>query len=198
MKVDVSFFDANPVRLASRASQLAMVQAEMVCTALQPAALTVLPVISEGDRILDRSLVEAGGKGLFIKELERSILAGESDAAVHSMKDMETHFAAGTEIGAVMVREDRRDALVGPYQSLDDLPKGARIGTASVRRAAILLYYRPDLEINLIRGNLNRRLGLLAAGDYDALILAVAGIKRLGVDIAYTPIDAEIMPPPMA
>ncbi len=194
MKVDVSFFDANPVRLASRASQLAMVQAEMVCTALQPAAVTVRPVTSEGDRILDRSLVEAGGKGLFIKELERSILAGESDAAVHSMKDMEPHFAAGTEIGAVMVREDRRDALVGPYHSLDDLPKGARIGTASVRRAAILLHYRPDLEINLIRGNLNRRLGLLAAGDYDALILAVAGIKRLGVDIAYAPIDAEIMP----
>ena len=130
MKVDVSFFDANPMRLASRASQLAMVQAEMVYTALQPAAVTVRPVTSEGDRILDRSLIEAGGKGLFIKELERSILAGESDAAVHSMKDMETHFAAGTEIGAVMVREDRRDALVGPYQSLDDLPKGARIGTA--------------------------------------------------------------------
>ncbi|MGB1329485.1 MAG: hydroxymethylbilane synthase [Candidatus Puniceispirillaceae bacterium] len=198
MKVDVSFFDANPVRLASRASQLAMVQAEIVCTALQPAAVTVRPVTSEGDRILDRPLVEAGGKGLFIKELERSILAGESDAAVHSMKDMETHFAASTEIGAVMVREDRRDALVGPYQSLDDLPKGARIGTASVRRAAILLHYRPDLEINLIRGNLNRRLGLLAAGDYDALILAVAGIKRLGVDIAYTPIDAEIMPSAVA
>jgi hydroxymethylbilane synthase len=198
MKLDVSFFDANPVRLASRASQLAMVQAEIVCTALQPAAVTVRPVTSEGDRILDRSLVEAGGKGLFIKELERSILAGESDAAVHSMKDMETHFAAGTEIGAVMVREDRRDALVGPYQSLDDLPKGARIGTASVRRAAILLHYRPDLQINLIRGNLNRRLGLLAAGDYDALILAVAGIKRLGVDIAYAPIDAEIMPSAVA
>ena len=111
---------------------------------------------------------------------------------------METHFAAGTEIGAVMVREDRRDALVGPYRSLDDLPKGARIGTASVRRAAILLHYRPDLQIILIRGNLNRRLGLLAAGDYDALILAVAGIKRLGVDIAYAPIDAEIMPSAVA
>ena len=127
MKDDVSFFDTNPVRLASRASQLAMVQAAMVCTALQPAAVTVRPVTSEGDRILDRSLVEAGGKGLFIKELERSILDSESDAAVHSMKDMETHFAAGTEIGAVMVREDRRDALVGPYRSLNDLPQGAAL-----------------------------------------------------------------------
>lgn len=198
MKVDFSFFDAEPLRLASRASQLAMVQAEMVCAALKPAAVTVRPVTTKGDRILDRPLIEAGGKGLFIKELERSILAGVSDAAVHSMKDMETFFAPGTEIGAVLTREDRRDALVGPYRSLDDLPKGARIGTASVRRAAILLSYRPDLQIQLIRGNLNRRLGLLAAGDYDALILAVAGIKRLGVEIDYTPIAAEIMPSAVA
>ncbi|XDZ68818.1 hydroxymethylbilane synthase [Alphaproteobacteria bacterium LSUCC0226] len=198
MKVDFSFFDAEPLRLASRASQLAMMQAEMVCAALKPAAVTVRPVTTKGDRILDRPLIEAGGKGLFIKELERSILAGVSDAAVHSMKDMETFFAPGTEIGAVLTREDRRDALVGPYRSLDDLPKGARIGTASVRRAAILLNYRPDLQIQLIRGNLNRRLGLLAAGDYDALILAVAGIKRLGVEIDYTPIAAEIMPSAVA
>jgi len=198
MKVDFSFFDAEPLRLASRASQLAMVQAEMVCAALKPAAVTVRTVTTKGDRILDRPLIEAGGKGLFIKELERSILAGVSDAAVHSMKDMETFFAPGTEIGAVLTREDRRDALVGPYRSLDDLPKGARIGTASVRRAAILLNYRPDLQIQLIRGNLNRRLGLLAAGDYDALILAVAGIKRLGVEIDYTPIAAEIMPSAVA
>ena len=152
------------------------------------------PVTTQGDRILDRPLIEAGGKGLFIKELERSILSGESDAAVHSMKDMETHFAPNTEIGAVLAREDRRDALVGPYCSLDELPKGARIGTASVRRSAILLNYRPDLKINLIRGNLNRRLDLLADGDYDALILAVAGIKRLGLDIDFTPIEANIMP----
>lgn len=198
MELDISFFDNEPIKLASRASQLAMVQAEMVCSALQPTVVEVRPVTTQGDRILDRPLVEAGGKGLFIKELERSILAGESDAAVHSMKDMETHFAPNTEIGAVLVREDRRDALVGPYRSLDELPKGACIGTASVRRAAILLNYRPDLEINLIRGNLNRRLDLLAAGDYDAIILAVAGIKRLGVDIDFTPIEAEIMPSAVA
>ena len=110
------------------------------------------------------------------------------------MKDMETHFAPNTEIGAVLEREDRRDALVGPFRSLDDLPKGARIGTASVRRSAVLLNYRPDLKINLIRGNLNRRLDLLAAGNYDAIILAVAGIKRLGVDIDFAPIEAELMP----
>ena len=194
MELDISFFDSEPMKLASRASQLAMVQAKMVCSALQPAAVEVRPVTTQGDRILDRPLIEAGGKGLFIKELERSILSGESDAAVHSMKDMETHFAPNTEIGAVLVREDRRDALVGPYRSLDELPKGARIGTASVRRSAILLNYRPDLKINLIRGNLNRRLDLLAAGDYHAIILAVAGIKRLGVDVDFTPIEAQIMP----
>ena len=194
MEPDISFFDSEPMKLASRASQLAMVQAEMVCSKLQPASVQVRLVTTLGDRILDRPLIEAGGKGLFIKELERSILCGESDAAVHSMKDMETHFAPNTEIGAVLVREDRRDALVGPYRSLDQLPKGARIGTASVRRSAILLSYRPDLKINLIRGNLNRRLDLLAAGNYDSIILAVAGIKRLGVDIDFTPIEAEIMP----
>ena len=198
MEHNVSFFDSKPLRLASRASQLAMVQAEMVCSALHPTAVEVRPITTKGDQILDRPLIEVGGKGLFIKELERSILAGKTDAAVHSMKDMETHFAPNTEIGAVLVREDRRDALVGPYSTLDNLPKGARIGTASVRRAAILLNYRPDLQINLIRGNLNRRLGLLAAGDYDAIILAVAGIKRLGVDIGFTPIDTAIMPSAVA
>ena len=198
MKLDVSFFDTEPMRLASRASQLAMVQAELVCSALKPSAVEVRPITTKGDQILDRPLTAVGGKGMFIKELERSILAGKTDAAVHSMKDMETHFAPSTEIGAVLAREDRRDALVGRYCNLDDLPKGARIGTASVRRAAILLNYRPDLQINLIRGNLNRRLGLLAAGDYDAIILAVAGIKRLGVDVDFTPIDAEIMPSAVA
>jgi hydroxymethylbilane synthase len=158
----------------------------------------VRPVTTSGDRILDRPLVEAGGKGLFIKELERSLLGGEADLAVHSMKDMEAHFAPHTEIGAVLAREDRRDALVGAYQSLDELPKAACVGTASVRRAAILLHHRPDLQIKLIRGNINRRLGLLEHGEFDAIILAVAGIKRLGLDVAYSPIDPAIMPSAVA
>ena len=191
-------FDAAPLWLASRASQLAMAQAEMVCAALAPIAVTVRPVTTSGDRILDRPLIEAGGKGLFIKELERSLLGGEADLAVHSMKDMEAHFAPHTEIGAVLAREDRRDALVGAYQSLDELPKAACVGTASVRRAAILLHHRPDLQIKLIRGNINRRLGLLEHGEFDAIILAVAGIKRLGLDVAYSPIDPAIMPSAVA
>ena len=191
-------FDAAPLRLASRASQLALAQAEMVCAALAPTAVTVRPVTTSGDRILDRPLVEAGGKGLFIKELERSLLGGEADLAVHSMKDMEAHFAPHTEIGAVLAREDRRDALVGGYQSLDELPKGACVGTASVRRAAILLHHRSDLQIKLIRGNINRRLALLEHGEFDAIILAVAGIKRLGLKVTYSPLDLVTMPSAVA
>ena len=198
MTYHANIFDAAPLRLVSRASQLAMAQAEMVCAALAPTVVTVRPVTTSGDRILDRPLVKAGGKGLFIKELERSLLGGETDLAVHSMKDMEAHFAPHTEIGAVLAREDRRDALVGAYQSLYELPKAACVGTASVRRAAILLHHRPDLRIKLIRGNINRRLGLLEHGEFDAIILAVAGIKRLGLNVAYNPIDLAIMPSAVA
>ena len=198
MTYHVNIFDAAPLRLVSRASQLAMAQAEMVCAALAPTVVTVRPVTTSGDRILDRPLVKAGGKGLFIKELERSLLGGETDLAVHSMKDMEAHFAPHTEIGAVLAREDRRDALVGAYQSLYELPKAACVGTAAVRRAAILLHHRPDLRIKLIRGNINRRLSLLEHGEFDAIILAVAGIKRLGLNVAYNPIDLAIMPSAVA
>lgn len=198
MTEHADIFKNSPMRLASRASQLAMAQAEMVCAALAPTAVTVRPVTTSGDRILDRPLIEAGGKGLFIKELERSLLAGEADLAVHSMKDMEAHFAPHTEIGAVLAREDRRDALIGDYQSIDDLPEAAVVGTASVRRAAILLHHRPDVEIKLIRGNINRRLSLLANGEFDAIVLAVAGIKRLGLDLPFSPIDPAIMPSAVA
>ena len=198
MTEHADIFKNSPMRLASRASQLAMAQAEMVCAALAPTAVTVRPVTTSGDRILDRPLTQAGGKGLFIKELERSLLAGEADLAVHSMKDMEAHFAPHTEIGAVLAREDRRDALIGDYQSIDDLPEAAVVGTASVRRAAILLHHRPDVEIKLIRGNINRRLSLLANGEFDAIVLAVAGIKRLGMDVPFSPIDPAIMPSAVA
>ena len=193
-----AIFDMAPLRLVSRASQLAMAQAELVRAAMAPTAVTVQSVTTSGDRILDRPLVDAGGKGLFIKELERVLLCGEADLAVHSMKDMEAHFAPHTEIGAVLAREDRRDVLVGAYSSLDELPQAACVGTASVRRAAILLHHRPDLQIKLIRGNVNRRLSLLETGDFDAIILAMAGIKRLGLNVAYSPIDLAIMPSAVA
>ena len=198
MTQSLNVFERAPLRLASRASQLAMCQAELVKGKLAPIATEIQPITTHGDRVLDRSLADAGGKGLFIKELERSLLAGEADLAVHSMKDMEAHFAPHTEIGAVLVREDRRDALIGDYQSIDDLPEAAVVGTASVRRAAILLHHRPDLEIKLIRGNINRRLSLLANGEFDAIVLAVAGIKRLGLDVPFSPIDPAIMPSAVA
>ena len=194
----IEMFEAAAMRLASRASQLAMVQAKMVSAALAPTPVTVHPLTTSGDRILDRPLFEAGGKGLFIKELERSLLCGETDLAVHSMKDMEAHVAPQTEIGAVLAREDRRDSLVGAYKSFDELPESAVVGTASVRRGAILLHHRPDLKIKLIRGNINRRLSLLADGEFDAIVLAVAGIKRLGLNVPFSPIDPAIMPPAVA
>jgi hydroxymethylbilane synthase len=187
-------FAASPLVLASRASALAMAQADIVQECLSPLPSEILSLTTRGDRILDRSLADAGGKGLFVKELERRLLDGDCDAAVHSMKDMETSFADGTVIAAVLPREDRRDALVGRFESLDALPDGAVVGTASVRRKAILLHHRPDLRIELLRGNVNTRLAALADGRYDAIILAMAGLRRLNLDVPHVPIDPAIMP----
>ena len=185
-------FAASPLVLASRASALAMAQAEIVQERLSPLPTEILSLTTtRGDQILDRSLADAGGKGLFVKELERRLLDGDCDAAVHSMKDMETTFADGTVIAAVLPREDRRDALVGGFESLDALPEGAVVGTASVRRKAILLHRRPDLRIELLRGNVNTRLAALAEGRYDAIILAMAGLRRLNLDVPHVPIDQE-------
>ena len=191
-------FASRPLVLASRASALAVAQAEIVRDRLAPLAAEIQTMTTRGDRILDRPLADAGGKGLFVKELERRLLDGDCDAAVHSMKDMETVFADGTMIASVLPREDRRDALVGDYASLDDLPDGAVVGTASVRRKAILLQRRPDLRIELLRGNINTRLAALAEGRYDAIILAMAGLRRLGLDPAHVPLDPAVMPPAAA
>ena len=154
-----------------------------------------------GDEVLDRPLVEVGGKGVFIKALEAAMLAGLADAAVHSMKDMETTLADGTELVAVLPREDRRDALIGASH-LDDLPKGAHIGTSSVRRAAWLRHYRPDLNIGLLRGNVGSRIEKWRAGEFDAILLAMAGLKRLGLDqdesLMISPLSERDMPPAAA
>jgi len=194
MDPEMLIFDSAPLILASRASQLALAQARLVQGSLGPVASDILALTTKGDQVLDRSLADAGGKGLFIKELERALLAGECDAAIHSMKDMETHFADGTQITAVLPREDRRDALLGGYETLADLPAGAVVGTASVRRKALVLHYRPDVTVKLLRGNINRRVAALEAGEYDAIILAVAGLKRLNLQITYHPLDESIMP----
>ena len=187
-------FARAPLILASRKSQLALAQTEQVRRALVDIPTEILGLSTTGDEVQDRPLVEVGGKGVFIKTLEAALLDGRADAAVHSLKDMETQLASGTEVAVVLPREDRCDALVGSYPSLDDLPDGAHIGTASVRRAALLRHYRPDLNIGLLRGNVNSRLRRLEAGEFDAIILAVAGLKRLQLDCAYTALDEQIMP----
>ena len=198
MTTPSDIFDSRPLILGSRASALALAQADIVRDRLAPLATDILSLTTRGDRILDRSLADAGGKGLFVKELERQLLDGNCDAAVHSMKDMETVFADGTVIAAVLPREDRRDALIGPFGTIDSLPHGAVVGTASVRRRALLHHYRPDLRIELLRGNVNTRLAALAAGRYDAIILAMAGLRRLALDVPHTPLDPAVMPPAAA
>ena len=190
-----NIFNQQQMILATRASSLAIAQAQIVADRLAPMPVDLLKLTTSGDKILDRSLADAGGKGLFIKELENSLLRGDADAAVHSMKDMEASFAIGTCVAAVLPREDRRDALVGPFSSLADLPQGAVIGTSSVRRRALLLYYRPDLEIQLLRGNVNTRITAMREGRFDAIILAMAGLQRLGLDVPHSAISPDIMPP---
>jgi len=190
-----NIFNQQPMILASRASSLAIAQVQIVADKLAPMPIDLLKLTTSGDRILDRSLADAGGKGLFVKELESSLLRGDADAAVHSMKDMEASFASGTCVAAVLPREDRRDALVGPFSSLADLPQGAVIGTSSVRRRALLLHHRPDLEIRLLRGNVNTRIAAMREGRFDAIILAMAGLRRLGLDVPHSAISPDIMLP---
>ena len=174
----------NKLTIATRESLLALWQAKYVAHALEEAhpGLTVelLPVSTKGDEILDRPLVEIGGKGLFIKELEVILLEGKADIAVHSLKDMTAECPKGLTIAAVTKREDPRDAFVSnTYKSLEELPQGARVGTSSLRRQAQLLHMRPDLEIRSLRGNVQTRLRHLDEGEFDAIILAAAGLKRL-------------------
>ena len=186
------------LRLASRASPLALAQTRQVMAALPDIACEIVSLSTTGDEVLDRPLVEVGGKGVFIKTLEAALLDGRADMAVHSAKDMEAVFAAGTQIAAFMAREDMRDALVGPYRDIDSLPDGAVIGTASVRRTALLRHYRPVLDIRLLRGNINSRLARLEGGEFDAILLAVAGLKRLDMQIEYYPQEVSILPPAAA
>lgn len=176
----------NKITIATRESLLALWQAHYVENRLKEKypglVVELLPVTTKGDQILDRPLVEIGGKGLFIKELEVILLEGKADIAVHSLKDMTAECPEGLTIAAVTKREDPRDAFVSnKYKSLAELPAGARVGTSSLRRQAQLLHERPDLEIRSLRGNVQTRLRHLDEGDFDAVILAAAGLKRLGL-----------------
>ncbi len=172
------------VRIATRKSLLALWQAEYVKAELekQHPGLTVelVPLTSRGDKILDVPLAKIGGKGLFVKELEQALLAGEADIAVHSMKDVPMEFPAGLRLAVICPREDARDAFVSNrFHSFDELPQGAVVGTSSLRRQCQLLAHRPDLQIRFLRGNVQTRLQKLDDGEYDAIILAAAGLIRL-------------------
>jgi hydroxymethylbilane synthase len=171
--------------IATRESRLALWQAEHVQSLLQERGHTVslLGMTTRGDQILDRSLSKVGGKGLFVKELELALEEGRADIAVHSLKDVPMDLPVGFALACVLEREDPRDALVSPrYPSLDALPQGAVVGTSSLRRVVLLRAQRPDLRIEPLRGNLDTRLRKLDEGQYDAIVLAAAGLKRLGLE----------------
>jgi hydroxymethylbilane synthase len=174
------------LRLGTRGSRLALTQAEMVKAALRQKAgrdCEFVVLKTSGDKILDRPLADAGGKGLFTKELEDALLRDQIDLAVHSMKDVPTALPPGLTIAALLPREDPRDVFISKKaRVLQELPKGARVGTSSVRRQALVARARPDVELSLLRGNVDTRLTRLEAGDYDAIILALAGLRRLGLD----------------
>ncbi len=178
---------SREIRIATRKSALALWQAEYVKARLEQAhpglKVTLVPMVSRGDKLLDSPLSKIGGKGLFVKELETALLEYEADIAVHSMKDVPMDFPEGLGLFCVCEREDPRDAFVSnTYASLDALPSGAVVGTSSLRRQAQLLTRRPDLQIRFLRGNVNTRLAKLDAGEYDAIILAAAGLIRLGFE----------------
>ena len=172
------------IRIATRKSPLALWQANHIkarLEALHPQLVVeLLPMSTRGDHILDSPLSKVGGKGLFVKELEQAILDGHADIAVHSMKDVPVAFPAGLDLCLICERDDPRDAFVSnQFASLQALPAGSRVGTSSLRRQCQLRALRPDLQIGELRGNVNSRLTKLDAGEYDAIILAAAGLKRL-------------------
>jgi hydroxymethylbilane synthase len=173
--------------IATRRSRLALWQAEHIARRLREthAGLEVelLPMTTRGDEVLDRRLDQVGGKGLFVKELEVAMSEGRADLAVHSMKDVPGELPGGFVLAAITAREDPRDALVAPrYGSLDEMPAGAVLGTSSLRRSAQLMERHPRLAIRVLRGNVDTRLAKLDRGEYDAIVLAAAGLVRLGLE----------------
>jgi len=174
------------IRIATRKSPLALWQAEYVAARLQQAhpdiTTQLVTMVTRGDRILDAPLAKVGGKGLFVKELEQGMLEGRADIAVHSMKDVPVEFPQGLHLSAILAREDPYDAMVSNhYATFQELPERARIGTSSLRRQCQIKARFPDAQILPLRGNVNTRLAKLDAGEYDAIVLATAGLKRLGM-----------------
>ncbi|MGL6028234.1 MAG: hydroxymethylbilane synthase [Legionella sp.] len=192
------------IRIATRQSPLALWQANHIRSQLlthwPQLHIELLPMITSGDKFLKDKLLAEGGKGLFVKELEEALLDGRADLAVHSSKDMPSKLPDGLQLGAICQRDNPFDALISMhYSSIDQLPQQAIVGTASLRRQAQLLAYRPDLHIKTLRGNINTRLAKLQAGDYDAIILAASGLERMGFADKITQIlPKEIMLPTCA
>lgn len=174
------------LKIGTRGSPLALWQAEWVRARLlerrPDLEISLVKIKTAGDRILDVPLAQVGGKGLFVKEIEDAMLRGDIDLAVHSMKDVPTEFPPGLGLACITEREDPRDALVSRGAAFDDLPLGARVGTSALRRQAQLLAIRPDLKMVVIRGNVETRLGKMETENLDAVVLAAAGLKRLGFD----------------
>jgi len=175
---------ADTLRIATRQSPLALWQAEDAANRLRAAHpslnVELVTMVTRGDKLLDSPLAKIGGKGLFVKELESAIYEGRADIAVHSMKDVPSVLPDGLHLASILERENPHDALVSnSYKTLDDLPQGAILGTSSLRREAQLRKHRPDLQFKVLRGNVNTRLAKLDAGEYDAIVLACAGLQRL-------------------
>lgn len=176
---------SQSIRIATRKSPLAMWQAEHTAALLKRfhpgLEVEIIGMTTKGDQLLDSPLSKVGGKGLFVKELEQGMLEGTADIAVHSMKDVPVEFPEGLHLAVIMERENPYDAFVSNiYASLAELPEGACVGTSSLRRQCQIADRRPDLRIESLRGNVNTRLAKLDAGNYDAIILAAAGLIRLG------------------
>jgi len=191
--------------IATRRSQLALWQSEFVKSQLQKhypeMEISLQEFVTKGDKILDVPLAKIGGKGLFTKELEIAMLNGEAQLAVHSLKDVPTEFEEGLVLAAVTKRYDQRDALLSnKYSSIEDLPKGAVVGTTSLRRRMAIKILRPDITLKDLRGNINTRIKKLNNGEYDAIILAATGVQKLGIqsEVKYfVPIDTDTMIPSM-
>ena len=176
------------LRIGTRGSRLALAQAHAIAGALRDAGadIEVVPMRTEGDRRLDARLADVGGKGLFVREIEEALLSGRVDIAVHSLKDLPAEMPDGLDLAAFPEREDPRDVLVtAAGGGLEDLGAGAVIGTSSLRRRALVLASRPDLVVEPLRGNVDTRLAKLAAGECDAILLAAAGLRRLGISPAH-------------
>lgn len=178
---------SDRLRIATRQSRLALWQAQHVAGKLREAhpglEVELVPMTTQGDRILDRSLAQVGGKGLFIKELEVAMAEGRADIAVHSMKDVPSEMPPGMTLAAMLPRADPRDAFVSlRYENFDALPQRARIGTSSLRRQCQLKYARSDLQLLPLRGNVETRIRKLQDEQYDAIVLAAAGLMRLGLE----------------